>query len=393
MAVNFPNSPTNGQTVTVDGVTYSWNAAGSVWDLVTTATATVAVTAPVTNTGTSTAAVIGIQASPAFTGNGTDNTVEFKNSAGATRTWISTGGNELFVGGNSNDSASVQIGQGATGNQYAYVDMVGDTTYSDYGLRLIRDNQGANTNSALIHRGTGALIISALDAGGIQFRTADAIRMKIEPNGDSLMSGNLIGKTGSGGTVANQNGSGSFEARGDTNNAASMSFHRPGNYAINMGLDTDNNFKIGGWSQGGTPYFQMNPSGHMRLPNQPVISGSLTNLTSVSGAATYFYPLVNSGFTVGSERITVPSAGNYLVNFNTISNYSTGRVDLQIFFNGTNQVSGLTEDNGTGHHYRSMSVVRNLAANDYIQFVNSNWYVNSVTGYVDWRTFSIVKLS
>jgi hypothetical protein len=66
MAINFPNSPTNGQTVTVDGVTYSWNAAGSVWDIVTTATATVAVTAPVTNTGTSTAAVLGIQANPTF---------------------------------------------------------------------------------------------------------------------------------------------------------------------------------------------------------------------------------------------------------------------------------------------------------------------------------------
>ena len=27
-----------------------------------------------------------------------------------------------------------------------------------------------------------------------------------------------------------------------------MSFHRPGSYAINMGLDTDNVFRIGGWS-------------------------------------------------------------------------------------------------------------------------------------------------
>jgi hypothetical protein len=68
MAVNFPNSPTNGQTVTVDGVTYSWNAAGSVWDIVTTATATVAVTAPVVNTGTSTAAVLGFATNPSLSG-------------------------------------------------------------------------------------------------------------------------------------------------------------------------------------------------------------------------------------------------------------------------------------------------------------------------------------
>jgi hypothetical protein len=393
MAVNFPNSPTNGQTVTVDGVTYSWNAAGSVWDMVTTATATVAVTAPVVNTGTSTAAVLGIKASPIFSGDGTNNIVEFKKSNGVTRTYLSQNGSDLYVGGNTAESGSVQIGHGATGNQYAYVDMVGDTTYSDFGARLIRDNGGPNTNTALIHRGTGALIVSALDAGGIQFRTADAIRMKIEPNGDSIMSGNLIGKTGTGGTVANQNGSGSFEARGDGSNAASMSFHRPGNYAINMGLDTDNSFKIGGWSQGGTPYFQMNTSGHMILPSQPTINGSCTNTAGAGGFANSFSTLTNIGFTIGSDRITVPTAGNYLITFNTISNLSTGRQDAQIAVNGANPVSILTEDNGTGYHGRSISIVRTLAGNDYIQFANTNWYVNTSTGYVEWRTFSITKLS
>jgi hypothetical protein len=68
MAADFPNSPTNGQTVTVDGVTYSWNAAGAVWDLVTTATAAVSVTAPVTNTGTSTAAILGFATNPSLSG-------------------------------------------------------------------------------------------------------------------------------------------------------------------------------------------------------------------------------------------------------------------------------------------------------------------------------------
>jgi len=34
MAVNFPNSPTNGQTVTIGGVVYSWNSTTSTWDLV-----------------------------------------------------------------------------------------------------------------------------------------------------------------------------------------------------------------------------------------------------------------------------------------------------------------------------------------------------------------------
>ena len=37
-------------------------------------------------------------------------------------------------------------------------------------------------------------------------------------------------------------------------NHATMSFHRPGAYAINMGLDNDNVFRIGGWSDGLNTY-------------------------------------------------------------------------------------------------------------------------------------------
>lgn len=51
-----------------------------------------------------------------------------------------------------------------------------------------------------------------------------------------------------------------------TGTAAVMSFHRPGAYAINMGLDTDNIFKIGGWSAG-APVFQLNMSGQLWTSN------------------------------------------------------------------------------------------------------------------------------
>jgi hypothetical protein len=172
--------------VTVDGVTYSWNAAGSVWDIVTTATATVAVTAPVTNTGTSTAAVLGIKTSPVFSGDGTNNIVEFKKSNGVTRTWITPNGSDLYVGGNTAESGSVQIGHGATGNQFAYVDLIGDTTYSDYGTRLIRANGGPNTDTALEHRGTGALNVQTPE-GVIRMWTASTNRFEIANNGHITM--------------------------------------------------------------------------------------------------------------------------------------------------------------------------------------------------------------
>lgn len=39
-----------------------------------------------------------------------------------------------------------------------------------------------------------------------------------------------------------------LQAYSTGNNAAGMSFHKGGNYAVNMGLDDDNVFRIGGWS-------------------------------------------------------------------------------------------------------------------------------------------------
>jgi hypothetical protein len=44
------------------------------------------------------------------------------------------------------------------------------------------------------------------------------------------------------------NDTGSFSAMGNTTTIASMSFHRSNAFAINMGLGTDNVFRVGGWS-------------------------------------------------------------------------------------------------------------------------------------------------
>lgn len=86
---------------------------------------------------------------------------------------------------------------------------------------------------------------------------------RVAKAGDS-MTGLLATKTNAAGGYQNANDS-SFSVRGDTSNAAVMSFHRSGAYAINMGLDTDNIFKIGGWSDGQTR-FQSRADGHIWTP-------------------------------------------------------------------------------------------------------------------------------
>lgn len=49
-------------------------------------------------------------------------------------------------------------------------------------------------------------------------------------------------------------GPSSMQAQGNSQYSAVLSFHRTGAYAINMGLDTDNVFRIGGWSDGTSRY-------------------------------------------------------------------------------------------------------------------------------------------
>jgi hypothetical protein len=64
----------------------------------------------------------------------------------------------------------------------------------------------------------------------------------------------LLGYSTSAITVGNVNPAGP-QVTGQGSGAAVMAFHRPGAYGVNMGLDTDNVFKIGGWSAGANSYF------------------------------------------------------------------------------------------------------------------------------------------
>jgi len=71
----------------------------------------------------------------------------------------------------------------------------------------------------------------------------------------NYQSGGAVGTIGQSGTLAVYGNGGAIAT-----NHATMSFHRPGAYAINMGLDNDNAFRIGGWSDntaGTTPYYRM----------------------------------------------------------------------------------------------------------------------------------------
>jgi hypothetical protein len=69
-------------------------------------------------------------------------------------------------------------------------------------------------------------------------------------------------------------------------NHATMSFHRPGAYAINMGLDNDNVFRIGGWSAGANR-FQMDMSGNLTMAGNVTAFSDIrlkTNIQTIENA-------------------------------------------------------------------------------------------------------------
>jgi hypothetical protein len=71
---------------------------------------------------------------------------------------------EFILSPDSDETASINVGFGRTGNGNSHIDLVTDTTYTDYGFRIIRGG-GENADTDLISRGTGNLNFSVPDSG------------------------------------------------------------------------------------------------------------------------------------------------------------------------------------------------------------------------------------
>ncbi|MFH0947536.1 MAG: hypothetical protein V1833_00855 [Elusimicrobiota bacterium] len=71
----------------------------------------------------------------------------------------------IRVGGTICSSSFIELNDQNSGNRYAYIDFHGDDTYTDYGLRLIRFNDGANAVSKIEHNGNGVLQLQTNTAG------------------------------------------------------------------------------------------------------------------------------------------------------------------------------------------------------------------------------------
>ena len=106
--------------------------------------------------------------------------------SGASALLLNVGSTALSTG-----TAAVQVGNGRTGSGASLIDLVGDTTYTDWGGRLLRES-GANGGTLLLHRGTGNLSLRTDDAAPITFSTSGALRLALSTAG-GLYSANATG--------------------------------------------------------------------------------------------------------------------------------------------------------------------------------------------------------
>ncbi len=81
--------------------------------------------------------------------------------------------------------------------------------------------------------------------------------------------------------------------------AAMIAFHRPGAYAAYFGLDTDNQWAVGGWSMGGARYILITDSQAQTLTSKTINSPQI-NTPTIASATHTGHLTMSGGYIFGS---------------------------------------------------------------------------------------------
>jgi hypothetical protein len=128
---------------------------------------------------------------PAYTFSSDLNTGMYRSAEG--RLSFTTNGFESMQLNGSTRSFPVETGDGAvilgngrTGDGAVHYNLIGDTTYTSFGMRLAR-SAGANGGTTLTHRGTGDLTFVTNEAADIAFRTTNSEAARINSGGQFMV--------------------------------------------------------------------------------------------------------------------------------------------------------------------------------------------------------------
>ena len=115
-------------------------------------------------------------------------------TASSTRVNVTALGN-VNIFGTTTEQRRLSLGVNRSADGQSVFDLIGDTTYFEYGLRFAR-NGGVNGNSQILHRGTGALSFFAQEAAVITLSTANLERYRIGASGQWGIGGANYGTSG-----------------------------------------------------------------------------------------------------------------------------------------------------------------------------------------------------
>jgi hypothetical protein len=188
------------------------------------------------------------------------------------------------------NSATITATSANTGNQIVLRD--GSGNFSAGTITASLNGNASTSTSTSGNAATATALQTARNIGGVSFNgTADINLPGVNTSGNQNTSGNAATATNASNTSSisnavgsnftwtgiqyfqsNQNTTGSnppLQAFGSSGQGAIMAFHRGGAYAVNMGLDSDNVFRLGGWSA---------PANLLQID----MSGNLTMLANVT---------------------------------------------------------------------------------------------------------------
>ena len=184
---------------------------------------------------------------------------------GASGTWsISVTGNAVTAGG-----LAVHGGTNNEANKIVRTDANG-YIIAGY-INSANGNEANNSNPPRVWGTNGSdsylrtYLTSALSVGYAASAGTATDSSKL-PLAGGTMTGMITGMSSSATDVNTDGDNGSISIRGGSTTVAMMSFHRVGAYAMQMGLGTDNVFRIGGWSASDNA-FQMDGSGNLTMLN------------------------------------------------------------------------------------------------------------------------------
>jgi hypothetical protein len=220
------------------------------------------------------------------------------------------------------NSATITASTAATANQIVLRDGGGDT-YARYSFATYMNSSDDVSGAAITY------VMAKF--GDNYFRSATAAKVATFISGQSMnISGSSTSCSGNAATassavtltgtqndlgysISGQNidysGQGGPQILGNAGGAAMMSFHRPGYYAINFGLGTDNQLRTGGWSRGGN-YVILDAGNYTSYA--PSLTGSgasgtwSINVTGSAGSA--------STATTATTANALATGNNYQVN-------------------------------------------------------------------------------